>query len=411
MAVKTPIYMDYNATTPVDPRALDTMLPFLREQFGNAASELHTFGQQARQGVEDAREQVAELINADPREIVFTSGATESDNLAIKGVFENYREKGNHIVTSRTEHKAVIDVCEYLETQGAEVTWLTPDSSGVISADQVAEAITDRTILVSVMSANNETGTLNPVARIGAVAKERGVLFHCDATQSVGKLPTDVDSMGIDLLSISAHKIYGPKGVGCLYVRRKDPAVRLAIQMHGGGHERNRRSGTLNVPGIVGFGAACDIAADRMHDEAARLAGLRDRLHSGIVAEVEDVHLNGHPDARLPNTLNLSFQYIEAEALITRLRDLAVATGSACTTASHESSHVLEAMGFDHRRAQGSIRFSIGRFTTEEEIDHAVSLIAKPVHLLRELSPFYEEASSQQCGPEGCCPGGGCSAG
>ncbi|MFP4140575.1 MAG: IscS subfamily cysteine desulfurase [Phycisphaerae bacterium] len=411
MAVKTPIYMDYNATTPVDPRALDTMLPFLREQFGNAASELHTFGQQARQGVEDAREQVAELINADPREIVFTSGATESDNLAIKGVFENYREKGNHIVTSRTEHKAVIDVCEYLETQGAEVTWLTPDSSGVISADQVAEAITDRTILVSVMSANNETGTLNPVARIGAVAKERGVLFHCDATQSVGKLPTDVDSMGIDLLSISAHKIYGPKGVGCLYVRRKDPAVRLAIQMHGGGHERNRRSGTLNVPGIVGFGAACDIAADRMHDEAARLAGLRDRLHSGIVAEVEDVHLNGHPDARLPNTLNLSFQYIEAEALITRLRDLAVATGSACTTASHESSHVLEAMGFDHRRAQGSIRFSIGRFTTEEEIDHAVSLIAKPVHLLRELSPFYEEASSRQCGPEGCCPGGGCSAG
>jgi cysteine desulfurase len=402
MAVKTPIYMDYNATTPVDPGVLDTMLPYLREQFGNAASELHTFGQQARQGVEDAREQIAELINADPREIVFTSGATESDNLAIKGVFENYREKGNHIVTSRTEHKAVIDVCGYLETQGAEVTWLTPDSAGVISADQVADAITDRTILVSVMSANNETGTLNPVARIGAVAKERGVLFHCDATQSVGKLPTDVDSMGIDLLSISAHKIYGPKGVGCLYVRRKDPAVRLAIQMHGGGHERNRRSGTLNVPGIVGFGAACDIAADQMQDEAARLAGLRDRLHSGIVAEVEDVHLNGHPDARLPNTLNLSFQYIEAEALITRLRDLAVATGSACTTASHESSHVLEAMGFDHRRGQGSIRFSIGRFTTEEEIDHAVSLIAKPVHLLRELSPFYEEARSQQCGPEGC---------
>ncbi len=410
MAVKTPIYMDYNATTPIDPRVLDAMLPFLREQFGNAASELHTFGQQARQGVEDAREQVAELINADPREIVFTSGATESDNLAIKGVFENYREKGNHIVTSRTEHKAVVDVCKYLETQGAEVTWLTPDSAGVVSADQVADAITDRTVLVSVMSANNETGTLNPVARIGAVARERGVLFHCDATQSVGKLPTDVDSMGIDLLSISAHKIYGPKGVGCLYVRRKDPAVRLAIQMHGGGHERNRRSGTLNVPGIVGFGAACDIAADQMQDEAARLAGLRDRLHSGIVAEVEDVHLNGHPDARLPNTLNLSFQYIEAEALITRLRDLAVATGSACTTASHESSHVLEAMGFDHRRAQGSIRFSIGRFTTEEEIDHAVSLIAKPVHLLRELSPFYEEAQSQQCGPEGCCPGGGCSA-
>lgn len=410
MAVKTPIYMDYNATTPIDPRVLDAMLPFLREQFGNAASELHTFGQQARQGVEDAREQVAELINADPREIVFTSGATESDNLAIKGVFENYREKGNHIVTSRTEHKAVVDVCKYLETQGAEVTWLTPDSAGVVSADQVADAITDRTVLVSVMSANNETGTLNPVARIGTVARERGVLFHCDATQSVGKLPTDVDSMGIDLLSISAHKIYGPKGVGCLYVRRKDPAVRLAIQMHGGGHERNRRSGTLNVPGIVGFGAACDIAADQMQDEAARLAGLRDRLHSGIVAEVEDVHLNGHPDARLPNTLNLSFQYIEAEALITRLRDLAVATGSACTTASHESSHVLEAMGFDHRRAQGSIRFSIGRFTTEEEIDHAVSLIAKPVHLLRELSPFYEEAQSQQCGPEGCCPGGGCSA-
>lgn len=410
MAVKTPIYMDYNATTPIDPRVLDAMLPFLREQFGNAASELHTFGQQARQGVEDAREQVAELINADPREIVFTSGATESDNLAIKGVFENYREKGNHIVTSRTEHKAVVDVCKYLETRGAEVTWLTPDSAGVVSADQVADAITDRTVLVSVMSANNETGTLNPVARIGTVARERGVLFHCDATQSVGKLPTDVDSMGIDLLSISAHKIYGPKGVGCLYVRRKDPAVRLAIQMHGGGHERNRRSGTLNVPGIVGFGAACDIAADQMQDEAARLAGLRDRLHSGIVAEVEDVHLNGHPDARLPNTLNLSFQYIEAEALITRLRDLAVATGSACTTASHESSHVLEAMGFDHRRAQGSIRFSIGRFTTEEEIDHAVSLIAKPVHLLRELSPFYEEAQSQQCGPEGCCPGGGCSA-
>jgi cysteine desulfurase len=411
MAVKTPIYMDYNATTPVDPRVLEAMLPYLKDNFGNAASELHAFGQEAREGVEEARRQVAELINADPREIVFTSGATESDNLAIKGVFENYRDKGNHIVTSKTEHKAVVDVCKYLEANGAEVTWLTPDSNGVISADQVADAITDRTILVSIMSANNETGTLNPVARIGAAARQRDVLFHCDATQSVGKLPTDVESMGIDLLSVSAHKLYGPKGVGALYVRRKDPAVKLAIQMHGGGHERNRRSGTLNVPGIVGFGAACDIADDEMQDEAARLAGLRDRLHSGIVAEVEDVHLNGHPDARLPNTLNLSFQYIEAEALITRLRDLAVATGSACTTASHESSHVLEAMGFDHRRAQGSIRFSIGRFTTEEDIDHAVSLIAKPVQLLRELSPFYEEAQTTQCGPEGCCGPGGCSAG
>ncbi|MFP4055087.1 MAG: cysteine desulfurase family protein, partial [Phycisphaerae bacterium] len=259
MALKTPIYMDYNATTPVDERVLEAMLPYLRDEYGNAASELHAYGQRARQAVEDAREQVAELINADPREIVFTSGATESDNLAIKGVFENYRSRGNHIITCKTEHKAVLDTCKYLETQGARVTWLDVDENGVVSTDAVAAAIDDETILVSIMSANNETGTLHPVAKIGRICRERGVLYHCDATQSVGKLPTDVQAQNIDLLSISAHKIYGPKGIGCLYVRRRDPAVRLAIQMHGGGHEKGRRSGTLNVPGIVGLGTACAV--------------------------------------------------------------------------------------------------------------------------------------------------------
>jgi cysteine desulfurase len=396
MTLKLPIYLDHNATTPLDKRVLEAMMPYLTTDFGNAASRNHAFGWKAEAAVENAREQTAGLIGATAKDIVFTSGATESNNLAIKGVAEMYRDKGNHIITDLLEHKAVIDPCKRLEQAGFQVTWLKPDRFGVVSAEQVAEAITDKTILVSVMAANNEIGTLNPVAAIGALAKQRGVLFHCDATQAVGKVPIDVEAMGIDLLSLSAHKIYGPKGIGCLYVRRKGPRVRLTCQMDGGGHERGMRSGTLNVPGIVGLGAACVICRSEMAAEAMRLTGLRDRLHQTIAAGLDYVYLNGHPTQRLPNTVNLSFAYVEGEALMMKMKDVAVSSGSACTSASLEPSYVLRAIGVSDDLAHSSIRFGVGRFTTEQEVDYAAAAVVRGVKELRELSPLYEQAREAQ---------------
>ncbi|NLF32805.1 MAG: IscS subfamily cysteine desulfurase [Planctomycetes bacterium] len=392
MSATTPVYLDYNATTPVDPRVLEAMMPYLTDTFGNAASRTHLFGWRAEEAVERARQQVADVLGADPKEIVWTSGATESDNLAIKGVAEMYAEKGNHIITATTEHKAVLDTCQYLQTRGVEVTYLPVDRTGQVAAAQVAEAITDRTILVSIMAANNEIGTIHPIAEIGAVCKERGVLFHTDATQAFGKIPLDVGAMGIDLLSCSGHKIYGPKGVGALYVRRRSPRVRLAAQMHGGGHERGMRSGTLNVPGIVGLGAAAELAGAGMAQEAPRIGALRDRLHAGITGRLDFVTLNGHPAERLANTLNLSFAYAEGEAMMMKFKDLAVSSGSACTSASLEPSYVLRALGVGDALAHSSIRFSLGRFTTEAEIDHAIERVVAAVTELRQLSPLYEMA-------------------
>ena len=392
MVVKTPVYLDNNATTPVDPRVLEAMMPYLVEHFGNAASRSHALGWNAEAAVEGARQQVASLIGADAKEIIFTSGATESDNLAIKGVVEMHRDKGNHVITCATEHKAVLDTCKYLAEHGCEVTLLPVDEFGLVTAEQVDRAITGRTVLISIMAANNEVGTIHPVAEIGRVAKARGVLLHTDATQAYGKIPLDVEAMGIDLLSLSAHKIHGPKGVGALYVRRRKPRVRLAIQMHGGGHERGMRSGTLNVPGIVGLGAAADICGAEMASEARRLTELRDRLHQGITGRLDQVKLNGHPTARLPNTLNLSFAYVEGESLMMKMKDIAVSSASACTSASLEPSFVLRAMGLPDELAHGSIRFSLGRFTTAEEIDFAVEQVAAAVTELRELSPLYELA-------------------
>jgi len=392
MAVKTPVYLDNNATTPIDPRVLEAMLPYLSPFYGNAASRSHAIGQEAAAAVDAAREQVAALIGATGKEIVFTSGATESDNLAIKGVAEMHRDRGHHIITAATEHKAVLDTCRHLAGCGFDVTFLPVDRHGLIAPEQVAEAITDRTILVTLMTANNEIGTIHPIAEIGAVAKARGVLFHTDATQAAGKVPIDVEAMGIDLLSLSAHKIHGPKGVGALYVRRRGPRVRLAIQMHGGGHERGMRSGTLNVPGIVALGLAADICRREMPDEARRLAGLRDRLHERIVAGLDHVTLNGHPTRRLPNTLNLSFAYVEGESLMLKMPDVAVSSGSACTSASLEPSFVLRALGVGDALAHSSIRFSLGRFTTDEEIDYAAERVVLAVRALRELSPLYEIA-------------------
>ncbi len=394
MALELPVYLDYNATTPLDPRVLEVMMPSLTKDFGNAASRNHSFGWKAEAAVETAREQTARLIGAAAKDIVFTSGATESDNLAIKGVAEMYAEKGQHIITSLIEHKAVIDPCRYLEDHGYKVTWLKPDRTGRVSAEQVAEATADETILISIMAANNEIGTINPVAEIGRVARERGVFFHCDATQAVGKIPIDVEAMGIDLLSLSAHKIYGPKGVGCLYVRRRGPRVRLTCQMHGGGHERGMRSGTLNVPGVVGLGAACELCGREMADEAPRLIALRDRLHQGILARLDHVTLNGHPTERLPGTVNLSFAYVEGEALMMKMKDVAVSSGSACTSASLEPSFVLRAIGVSDALAHSSIRFSLGRFTTVEQIDYTIEQVARGVTELRQLSPLYEAAGN-----------------
>lgn len=388
--MKTPIYLDYQATTPVDKRVLDAMLPYFTEAFGNAASRNHAFGWTAEQAVDTSREQVASLIGASEKEIVFTSGSTEAINLAMKGVAEMYGSKGKHFVTSLAEHKAVLDTAKHLEKEGYEVTYLVPDRFAGITAEQVRDAIREDTVLVTVMSGNNEVGTVNPIREIGAVCREKGVLFFTDATQTVGKIPVDVEADNIDMLCLSGHKIYGPKGVGCLYVRRRKPRVRLVAQMDGGGHERGMRSGTLNVPGIVGIGAACAVAEEDLKKDMAHSIGLRERFEKKIFAALDYVEINGNPESRLPGCSNLSFAYVEGESLIMGFKDLAVSSGSACTSASLEPSHVLQAMGVGDELAHSSIRFGFGRLTTEEEIDFAADQVIVAVKKLRELSPLYE---------------------
>jgi cysteine desulfurase len=393
MAPKLPIYMDNHATTPVDPRVLDAMLPYFRGDFGNAASRSHVFGWNAEQAVEQARDQVAASIGASGREIVWTSGATESDNLAIKGAAEFYRDKGNHIITAVTEHKAVLDTCKRLEKAGFQVTYLPVERDGRVNPQSVADALTDKTTVVSIMLANNEVGTINPVTEIGQVVKARGALFHIDAVQGVGKIPFDVSNSNADLVSLSAHKMYGPKGVGALYVRRK-PRVRLTPIIDGGGHERGMRSGTLNVPGIVGFGKAAEISAAGLVEEGTRLLALRERLRLGIEARISETVLNGSLEHRLPGSLNISFAYVEGEAMMMALKDVAVSSGSACTSASLEPSYVLRAMGLPMEMAHSSIRFGLGRFNTEEEVDYVIELVAQRVKKLREMSPLWEMAQS-----------------
>src|SRR5438270_1417313 len=390
--IKLPIYMDNHATTPTDPRVVEAMLPYFTQHFGNAASRNHQFGWEAEAAVETAREQIAKLIGATAKEIIFTSGATESDNLAIKGVAEMYREKGNHIITPVTEHKAVLDTCKRLEKYGYKVTYLPVKPDGLVDLNQLKDAFTDKTILVSIMAANNEIGVLQPVAEIGKLCKERGVLFHTDATQAVGKVPMDVNKMGIDLMSISAHKMYGPKGVGALYVRRKNPRVQISPIIDGGGHERGMRSGTLNVPGIIGLGKACEIATEGMPKEACHLAGLRNRLKDKIMGRLDEVYINGSMEHRLPGNLNISFAYVEGESLLMGINDIAVSSGSACTSATLEPSYVLKALGTGDDLAHSSIRFGIGRFNTEAEVDYVADRVIETVQRLRELSPLYEMA-------------------
>lgn len=386
------IYLDNNATTPVDPLVLDAMLPYFREKFGNAASRNHSFGWEAEEAVEAARGQVASVIGADAKEIIFTSGATESNNLAIKGVAAMYGEKGRHVITQVIEHKAVIDPCKYLEQHGYRVTFLPVDRYGMIDLEQLREAMTDDTILVSIMHGNNEIGTLQPIAEIGRLCKARGVLFHTDCCQTFGKVPIDVEAMGIDLLSCSGHKIHGPKGVGALYVRRKKPRVRCEAVLHGGGHERGMRSGTLNVPGIVGMGKAAELCREHMEREPARIAALRDRLKDRILSALDEVFLNGHPTLRTPTNLNLSFAYVEGESMMMGFSELAVSSGSACTSASLEPSYVLKSLGVGDELAHSSIRFSLGRFNTQDEIDYAAERVVAVVRKLRAMSPLYEMA-------------------
>ena len=389
--MQIPIYMDNHATTAMDPRVLEAMLPYFTEKFGNAASRNHAFGWESEAAVDTAREQIARLIHASsPREIVFTSGATESDNLAIKGVAEAYRDKGNHIVTCVTEHKAVLDSCKSLEKRGYQVTYVSVDRHGLIDIERVCDALTDKTVLVSLMAANNEIGTVQPVKEIGRIAHERGILFHTDATQAVGKIAVNVEQMGIDLLSLTAHKMYGPKGIGALYVRSSKPRVRLSAIIDGGGHERGMRSGTLNVPGIVGLGKACEIAQREMAEEAERLSHLRERLRARISERLDEVYTNGHPTLRLPGNLNMSFAYVEGESLLMALKEIAVSTGSACTSASLEPSYVLRAVGVEEELAHTSIRFGLGRFNTEEEVDYTAQRVVEEVGRLRELSPLYK---------------------
>ena len=392
MALKIPVYMDNHATTPVDPRVLDAMMPYFTEKFGNAASRNHSFGWAGEEGVENARAQVAKLINASPKEIIFTSGATESNNLAIKGVAEMYREKGNHIITQVTEHKAVLDTCKRLEKYGYEVTYLPVEKDGRINLDDLRRAITPKTILISIMYANNEIGVIQPIEEIGKIAKEKGVFFHVDGVQAAGKIPIDVQRDGIDLLSISAHKLYGPKGVGALYVRRKNPRVQLSAIIDGGGHERGMRSGTLNVTGIVGLGKACEICQQEMAAETKKLSGLRDRLKNAIKSQLDECFINGSMEHRLPHNINISFAFVEGESLLMGINDIAVSSGSACTSATLEPSYVLKALGVGEDLAHTSIRFGLGRFNTEEEVDYVVSRVAETVNRLRELSPLYEMA-------------------
>ncbi|PYX62929.1 MAG: IscS subfamily cysteine desulfurase [Acidobacteria bacterium] len=388
--ITLPIYMDNHATTPVDPRVVEEMLPFFNEKFGNAASRNHSFGWAAEEAVEQARERIAKILGATAKEIIFTSGATESDNLAIKGVAEMYKEKGNHIVTAVTEHKAVLDTCKRLEKYGYWVTYLPVQTDGLIDLDDLRHAIGDKTILVTIMAANNEIGVLQPIAEIGKICRERGVPFHSDAAQALGRVPLDVNQQSIDLASISGHKIYGPKGVGALYVRRKNPRVQVSAIMDGGGHERGMRSGTLNVPGIVGLGKACAIASEEMAIEAPHLAKLRSRLRDKIMGRLDDVYINGSMDHRMPGNLNMSFAYVEGESLLMGINDVAVSSGSACTSAALEPSYVLKAIGTNDDLAHSSIRFGIGRFNTEAEIDYVADRVVETVTRLRELSPRYE---------------------
>jgi cysteine desulfurase len=390
MSVKLPIYLDNNATTPMDPRVLDTMLPYFVEKFGNAASRSHPFGWVAEEAVDYAREQVAKLIGADPKEIIFTSGATEADNLALKGVFEMYASKGNHIITCTTEHKAVLDTCKHIEKLGGQVTYLQVQPDGLVDLVELEKAITDKTILISIMYGNNEIGVIQPVQEISKIARKHGVLFFTDATQAVGKIPVDVQADGIDLMAFSAHKMYGPKGVGALYVRRKNPRVKVTAQMDGGGHERGMRSGTMNVPGIVGFGKACEIAMNEMEAEAKRLSVMRDRLENALL-ELEEAYVNGNKEHRLPHVCNISFKYVEGEGLMMGFnKDIAVSSGSACTSASLEPSYVLKALGLGDDLAHSSLRFGLGRFTTDEQIDYTIGAIKNTVLKLREMSPLWE---------------------
>lgn len=389
-SVTTPIYMDNNSTTRVDPRVVEAMLPYFTEKYGNAASRSHSYGWEAEAAVEEARDQIATLIGASAKEIIFTSGATESNNLAIKGVAAMYKKKGNHVVTQATEHKAVLDTCKRLERDGFQVTYLPVDKVGQVHAEQVKAAITDKTVLVSIMAANNEIGTLQPIKAIGRMCKEKSVLFHTDAVQAVGKIPVDVEEMGIDLLSLTAHKLYGPKGIGALYVRKRDPRVRLEPMIDGGGHERGMRSGTLPVPLIVGLGTACDIAMREMDAESARMIKLRERLRKGIMDRLPDSYLNGHPTERLPGNANISFAYVEGEGLMMGIKDVSVSSGSACTSASLEPSYVLRALGVGDELAHSSIRFGLGRFNTEAEVDFVIEHVIGEVNRLREMSPLYE---------------------
>ncbi len=392
MAVKLPIYLDNNSTTRTDPRVVEAMLPFFTEDYGNAASRNHPYGWKAEAAVEDARDQLGALLGCRGNEVIFTSGATESTNLALKGVAAMYKKKGDHFVTQNTEHKATLDTCKRLERDGFKVTYLEVDKLGRVTAEQVAEAITDKTLAVSVMFANNEIGTVLPIAEIGKLCKAKGVLFHTDAVQAVGKVPVDVEAMGIDLLSLTAHKMYGPKGIGALYVRKKNPRVRLEPQIDGGGHERGMRSGTLPVPLIAGFGAAANLARKEMPEETRRTLALRQRLQTSIQSRLPETYLNGHPTERLPGNLNLSFAYVEGEGLMMGIKDVAVSSGSACTSASLEPSYVLRALGVGDELAHSSIRFGIGRFTTAEEIDYTADLVVKEVSRLREMSPLFEMA-------------------
>jgi cysteine desulfurase len=394
MALKLPIFMDSQSTTPVDPRVLEAMIPYFTEKFGHPASRNHPFGWEAEGGVDRAREQIAKLIGArDPKEVVFTSGGTEAINLALKGVAEMYREKGSHIVTTTIEQRATLDVCKRLERQGFEVTYVPVGRDGLVDVEAVRAALTDKTILLSIMFANNEIGTIQPVAELGKLAKEKGIIFHTDATQAVGKIPVDVEAMGIDLLSATAHMLYGPKGVGALYVRRKNPRVRLAPMVDGGGHERGMRSGTVPVPLVVGFGKAAEICREVMGEESKRLAALRDRLQEQILAKVDEAYVNGHPTRRLPHNLNISFAYVEGESVLMGLnREAALASGSACTSATLEPSYVISALGVDSELAHSSIRFGLHRFSTEEEVDFVAQKTIEVIHRLREMSPLYELA-------------------
>jgi len=391
--LKKPVYMDNHATTRVDSRVLDAMLPYFTEKYGNAASRNHSFGWEAEEAVDRARNQIAALIGAKSKEIIFTSGATESDNLAIKGVVEFYKDKGNHVISCVTEHKAVLDSCRALERSGkATVTYLSVDKYGMVDPDAVRRAITDKTVLITIMWANNEIGTIHPIAEIGKIAKEKGIIFHCDAVQAIGKVPVDFEKAGVDLASITAHKIYGPKGIGAIYVRSKGPRVRLTPQMDGGGHERGMRSGTLNVPGIVGLGVACEIAGMDMPEEAQRLIQLRSQLQAGLFERLDEIYVNGHPTERLPGNLNVSFAYVEGESLLMGINDIAVSSGSACTSATLEPSYVIRALGIGDELAHSSIRFGLGRFNTLEEVDYVTDRVSKEVKRLREMSPLYEMA-------------------